>query len=766
MKLKTQLLIGVLVIFLTIGCVSAEEDTTISNSPADTVNTYNITSDSYSTYFNDNGNLKDDSGINAGDILKLGNLTDKKLFLNKSLNIQKLDDDSQIENTVIVLFEDSKNTNITGLTIVNNLEGSYAIVNYASDVTIENNNILLKELALSAIYTGDAYNVKISNNTITLNNNANISSTISVFNSTKSNISNNIILGNAGNLSAIVLYNGKENILEKNSITVQASNIEGICLFNEDNDYLVNNTINSTEDGLIGIHLINSTSNTVIENEVYSTCGNTIDSYAIEISGENNNITRNVIEGTNLNGIITESNNTNLIFNLIILSSDENLHVGDNNKSELAGIITTSSNNQIDQNVVISLNDTADSIYAIGVVNGDDENPAKNNTISNSQIYMESLSPDVHGIYVTDVNDCVLDSNFVFLQSDGMVYGFSSEPVVEEELSNFVVSNNIIVGRGNDVRLIEVLFANNYTIVNNTLIGEGDGAYGVAGENVTNTTISNNTINVTGNGTGNNNKTKTNDPIPKGTSAVVISGKSKDDKVTNNTLVSNTNVTVSNTTENITVENNTNEISTNITVGDTIIIEGTGSNFTGKLLALDGTPIVGHHLSINLTRVSNGLWKVYDLVSDYKGEFSIPINLASGDYTAKLEYAGLTLGNNIYTPSESEKVNIKVVKEYDNRTGTIINVQPLTKQYNTDVSFTGTFKDTNGNVIIGHHLNVKLSRLSSGASKTYDVVTDYTGTFKIPINLAPGAYSAEVSYDGTPIYQPTTAGTVAITVTA
>ena len=66
----------------------------------------------------------------------------------------------------------------------------------------------------------------------------------------------------------------------------------------------------------------------------------------------------------------------------------------------------------------------------------------------------------------------------------------------------------------------------------------------------------------------------------------------------------------------------------------------TGKNFTGKLIDNLGNPIAGQHIYLSLTRNSNGASKVYMLVTNYKGEYIIPINLAKGEYTALCSYPG------------------------------------------------------------------------------------------------------------------------------
>ena len=74
-----------------------------------------------------------------------------------------------------------------------------------------------------------------------------------------------------------------------------------------------------------------------------------------------------------------------------------------------------------------------------------------------------------------------------------------------------------------------------------------------------------------------------------------------------------------------------------------------GQNFTGKLVDKYGNPIIGQHIALNLTRLSNGLSKVYWVTTDTLGEYQLQINLGVGEYTAQCSYGG----NSRYQPSTS-----------------------------------------------------------------------------------------------------------------
>ena len=174
---------------------------------------------------------------------------------------------------------------------------------------------------------------------------------------------------------------------------------------------------------------------------------------------------------------------------------------------------------------------------------------------------------------------------------------------------------------------------------------------------------------------------------------------------------------------------------------------------TGVLMLNNGEVIVGHHILLTLTRLSSGASKTYDVVTDYTGTFSLPINLAVGEYSAEAVFEGY--GD--YNPV-SNSSHISVTNPIDNRTYTSIMVSDFSENYGEGKNYTGSLIDvTTGTAIIGHHVTVRLIRNSNGQYKDYDVVTDYTGTFILPINLGSGLYTAECSYAGTNLYQPSSA---------
>jgi len=151
-----------------------------------------------------------------------------------------------------------------------------------------------------------------------------------------------------------------------------------------------------------------------------------------------------------------------------------------------------------------------------------------------------------------------------------------------------------------------------------------------------------------------------------------------------------------------------------------------------------GKVISGAVLTVNLNNVA------YTLKTNSKGKasLSIPSNLAPKTYTATISYDG----NEAY---ESSTTTAKIVV---NKAGTIISAP--------DVSL--AYKDPNGELvatIISEHgkpLVVNLNINFNG--ENYAVKTDSNGQASIPVGiLAPGTYTATISYKGSSNYKSSTA---------
>ena len=156
----------------------------------------------------------------------------------------------------------------------------------------------------------------------------------------------------------------------------------------------------------------------------------------------------------------------------------------------------------------------------------------------------------------------------------------------------------------------------------------------------------------------------------------------------------------------------------------------------------------GKPLVVNLNVELNG--KTYTVRTDSEGQASIPIDtLTPGTYTATISYKG---SSNYKATSTTAKVTVT-------KSGTVISAPDVNVAY----------KDPNGEVVAtitnehGKPLVVNLNVELNG--KTYTVRTDSNGQVSIPIDtLAPGKYSATISYKGSSNYKATST-TAKVTVT-
>lgn len=185
-------------------------------------------------------------------------------------------------------------------------------------------------------------------------------------------------------------------------------------------------------------------------------------------------------------------------------------------------------------------------------------------------------------------------------------------------------------------------------------------------------------------------------------------------------------------------------------------VYGDGQNFTATLKDAKGNVIVGQHIELNLTRL-NSWSKIYWATTDTNGQIQLPINLAVGKYTIKCTFAG----NDNYNLS-SDIASITVTAP-ENKTISVLTVNNLTKVQGTVENLTGKLT-ANGSPIIGQHIELKLTRISSGQSKVYWRTTDTNGEYQIPIELNSGEFTMTATYAGTSIYSSSTAeGTIKVT---
>ncbi len=103
----------------------------------------------YSTFFNDDGTIKDDAPISAGDVIALGDLTGKKLVIDTPLTIRGVPN-KKLVNTTINLVQGADNSVIEDLDMEftgDDTTGSIGIIyiKEVTNVTIQNNKIVVPD---------------------------------------------------------------------------------------------------------------------------------------------------------------------------------------------------------------------------------------------------------------------------------------------------------------------------------------------------------------------------------------------------------------------------------------------------------------------------------------------------------------------------------------------------------------------------------------------------------------------------------------------
>ena len=143
---------------------------------------YLIDDDTYATYFNADGTIKDDAPIAAGDVLLLGDLTGKKLVIDTPLTIRGVPYNSLV-NTTINLVQGADNSVIEDLNMEftgDDTTGSIGIIyiKEVSNVTIQNNYIVVPNFVdkTGSKYGSSVYAIEVESGAlgcshITINNN-------------------------------------------------------------------------------------------------------------------------------------------------------------------------------------------------------------------------------------------------------------------------------------------------------------------------------------------------------------------------------------------------------------------------------------------------------------------------------------------------------------------------------------------------------------------------------------------------------------------
>ncbi len=752
---KVTLLLILTILFLTITSVQATE--------------ININQDNYMTYLTeDNANIAD------GDVLIFESNTDLNnhdVEIKKNVTITS-NPNVQVSNIAIILDEGSDGSTIKNLNIRNSKN---VIEIYSNDITVTGNTINIESETedITAILVDGVENIKIYQNTINTN--------------TK------------GELTTIDIVSCKNIELRENTINTKGVEKEakwtglngeytvvGVHIKDTENPILTGNNINTESIELIdeefgtivGVYIENSQKSQVknnnIETKGFKYAYNLIllSNSNNKIDVENNNLTSysnyyaNSINPQKVTGTI-KNNNIKSIANYVAYPYYETLISEPvelkNNSIYGEGVyvygieIYNGNNTQIEENTITVKGEYS---LAIAIASRSTGNTINKNTITTfgteegEKQCGDSILAENTGIKIVyESNNNLITNNKITTEGK---YSINLE-----DTTNTVSGNELKSALGTGDKTIKDKNTNttdpnstnpptpqppspqppenetdNDTNITEEIIIIIPNAKGEIGTNLTLeikiTTNKNSTINTGRLITQFNNQTQINNIQNSIVNITITLPPTKGNYTLNAIYINNTYTQNTNST----IEVYSTKITTTIESENLNFTYGNKKNLTGILKTEDGKPLMGQHIKLNLTRTSSGANKVYDVVTDYNGQYILEINLAPGQYTANAKYEGINNytnaeTNNIITINKKEATTTKI--ELNNFNGKDI---------------TGTLKTINDQAIIGHHVSIKLTRLSSGANKVYDTVTDYQSTFTLPINLAKGQYSALCIYDG------------------
>ena len=256
-----------------------------------------IDDSNYASYFNDDGTIKDDAPISAGDLIILGELNNKKLVIDVPLTIKG--NCNKLTNTTISLVTGADGTVIGKLDMLYEDDGSavfavIAVNNGVSDVVIADNTITTVsapgwnyDMAISVYGALEgSKNITVSGNTISMSGDAGGLYAIDVQNydpfwnkgqgTTGLNISDNtIVISGSGMVEPIYVSNCNDILIDGNKITSVSTGADayGIGTSSDNNITFTNNEIEVTSEKNMAYGISSTKSNDVVfeDNTISST---------------------------------------------------------------------------------------------------------------------------------------------------------------------------------------------------------------------------------------------------------------------------------------------------------------------------------------------------------------------------------------------------------------------------------------------------------------------------------------------------------------
>jgi hypothetical protein len=720
--------------FLAIGIVNAENSTEDINEPiianennnndkpdlnleeyvvssSDTINNdlsskYEINDENYNDYFNSStGYLLDNTNISDGDVLKIGNVTNKTFNIDRYLNITSISSNDIIKDSYISLNDNSSGTNIFNLTF-NGGKNDNGVLSISDGIKNININNCFFNNYHASIFMKLVDNINIYNNS---------------FNITSNNKSKSFAVSMSGSVN-VDIYN---NLFKLNSIDTNYTNAivgDGINVSIDDNDFAVsgNNNVYSIKINGDGIDISNNTISTSVPNivanwDLWPIIG--YNSGSLNIDGNNVNIINNSIE--------TIVNNISISGGTIVgisISNSDNLTFKDNNVFTKGtdyvyglDIANVGSANVLvlDNNIKSESKDTAYALkltaYPEGVISGNNLSAAANLT------YTVLLEGNMMGLYGTNGFVNFTNNNISSLAN-------YSVGIDVYDLSNSVFVNNAINGNGiYSLGLRLVGGSSNNTFINNKVDVNGIG-------NGTNVKVGYDGFYFDNTGFklfagANNNTIIANHIVTNGTYAVLLNNTIHNNTVTENYLYGkdllgdNSVIYVGNNT----VIDNYPKTSV-LNASNIVMYYKNGTKYIVYLTDGDGKAIANETVIISVNGVS------YTKITDTNGIATLNLNLLPNNYTIT------TVFNSDKYLNTSITTNLTVL--------TVLSGNNLVKYYRNGTQYNIKVLDAQGNPLA--HTNVSFN--INGVFYTRN--TNVNGTATLNINLYPGNYTITSTFNG------------------
>ena len=515
---------------------SSESDIVTSGDGGNiTPQTWEIDDSNYDTYFNLNDDyypgIIREGYIKSGDTLKLGNITSKILYIDRTLTITSMSEDSVLNNSMIQLVAGSDNSVVSGLTVLIDYAQIPDIstqlycfaVSDVNNISVKNN--VFKNWGKMWQSKGGSYAMAIAN----VSNSIFTKNTIHSFNVIDENGTKQ------GDKTAIQITHSSNNIISYNDIQTNGANCiyfiqnsvpgiwtkpNGVSLVSVNNIIEYNtlnaNTLTTNAMAWICQHMGGADNNTYRFNEICNggigitssggkgeICyNNTIYNVGTGIAALNNfTVYNNIINATTTG--ITAGGSSQIYNNIINVNSTSN-GIGISVTGAMDGclikdnqisVTATKSANGIKVtkqsiNGVISGNDIEvydDANASVGINIGTTVDTAvgsmPNVTVSNNKITAQKI-----GIVLNKTVDSTVDGNIINLLNDDESYGIyvacsKATTAVAPNSINNVISNNRInarngikVGDANSKKAINTLKIFNNIIISDVTAIDIDGS--------------------------------------------------------------------------------------------------------------------------------------------------------------------------------------------------------------------------------------------------------------------------------------------------